>query len=138
MDRASLTPAERQAQIVERIASTGIDEAVIERLVRAFYGKVRQDPLLGPVFEAAISDWETHLRHLMDFWSSVTLMTGRFNGRPMQTHARMDIGVGHFSRWLELFRETAAEVCTPAAAAIFVDRAERIGRSLLAGRAHLA
>jgi len=128
----------RQREIQARIARTGLDEAMIERLVRAFYARVRRDPLLGPVFEAAITDWETHLRHLMDFWSSVTLMTGRFEGRPMQTHARLDIGPEHFARWLELFRATAANVCTPEAAALLVDRAERIGASLLAGRSMMA
>lgn len=123
----------RAACVAERVASTGIDEAMIERLVRAFYARVRRDPLIGPVFEAAIDDWEPHLRKLIDFWSSVGLMTARYGGKPMRVHAVMDIGPEHFARWLALFRETAAEVCTPAAAAFFTDKAEQIGRSLLLG-----
>ena len=36
---------------------TGIDEAMIERLVRGFYRRVREDALIGPVFAARIGDW---------------------------------------------------------------------------------
>ena len=36
-----------------------IDDAAIGNLVRSFYAKVRQDPDLGPIFEAAIGDeWD--------------------------------------------------------------------------------
>ena len=37
---------------------------------------------------------------------------------------------GGVEGWLDLFRATAAEVCPPAGAALVVDRAERIARSL--------
>ena len=65
---------------------TGIDDAMIERLVRIFYGRVQADPLIGPVFAARIEDWEAHMVKLCAFWSSVALMTGRYHGQPMQTH----------------------------------------------------
>jgi hemoglobin len=56
-----------------------IDEAMIHRLVHAFYAKVRLDPALGPIFNREIGDgWDHHLAKLCDFWSSVMLMTGRF------------------------------------------------------------
>ena len=112
----------------------GVTEAMIRDLVHAFYGKVRQDPELGPVFGRAISDWEPHLARMCDFWSSVTLMTGRYHGTPMQVHAaRPEIRPDHFARWLELFEETAREICPPDAAALFIDRAQRIGESLQIG-----
>ena len=112
----------------------GVTEAMISQLVRAFYGKARRDPLLGPVFEAEVKDWPAHFAKLDDFWSSVTLMSGRYHGTPMQAHARLaGLGPGHFARWLALFRETAQEVCPPEAAALFADRAERIARSLEIG-----
>ena len=54
--------SERREQITaEIVARTGITEAMIERLVRAFYAKVRADAVLGPIFEARIRDWEPHL-----------------------------------------------------------------------------
>ena len=57
---------ERRAEIIVSIqAETGIDEAMIQRLVRGFYRRVREDPLIGPVFAARILDWEPHLRGLL-------------------------------------------------------------------------
>lgn len=112
----------------------GVTEEMIHALVHAFYGKVRRDPALGPIFNAAIDDWDHHLDKLCDFWSSVTLMTGRFKGAPMAAHARLpDIRPTHFARWLHIFRETAAETCPPEAAALFVRRAEMIAQSLQLG-----
>lgn len=112
----------------------GVTEEMIETLVRAFYGKVRADETLGPIFAARIEDWEPHLRKMFDFWSSVTLMSGRYHGTPMPAHARIaEIQPAHFTRWLQLFGETAREVCPPEAAALFVDRSQRIAQSLQMG-----
>jgi len=114
----------------------GIDEALIETQVRTFYGRVRRDPVLGPIFNEAIEDWEAHLAKLCDFWSSVLLMTGRFKGSPMAAHARRpDIADSHFPLWLDLFERTAREVCPPAAADLFVEKSRMIGRSLAMGLA---
>jgi hemoglobin len=125
-DRARLAPG----------AAVGVTEPMIRDLVHAFYGRVRQDPELGPVFERAVDDWDSHLSKLCDFWSSVTLMTGRFKGSPMAAHARRpDIAPEHFARWLALFRETAQAVCPADAAALFVARSEMIGQSLKLGLA---
>lgn len=109
-----------------------ITEELIERLVRAFYTKVRRDPDLGPIFAAAIGDdWEPHLEKMFAFWSSVTRMTGRYKGKPVPAHFKLPgIEPRHFEVWLGLFRETAGELCEPEVAAIFVARAERIAESL--------
>lgn len=115
------------------MAETGIDEAVIERQVHAFYGAIRQDDLLGPIFEAKIEDWDRHLGRMCAFWSSVALMSGRYNGTPMQVHAPLPVGEPHFSRWLDLWAKTASEQCSPAAAARFIMLAERIAKSLAHG-----
>ncbi|MCC7275951.1 MAG: group III truncated hemoglobin [Alphaproteobacteria bacterium] len=112
---------------------TGIDEAMVRQLVHAFYDKVRADALLGPVFAARIADWGPHLAKMCDFWSSVALMTGRYHGRPMPAHIALGLSAGHFDRWLALFAETAREVCPPAAAAHFVERAHRIAESFELG-----
>jgi hemoglobin len=126
--------AERRNLIVADIVDrTGIDMAMIERLVRAFYGRARHDPLIGPVFERHVVDWEAHIPRMCDFWSSVALMSGRYHGQPMIAHLPLPIDTPHFDRWLELFAETAREVCPPAAAALFVDRAHRIADSLELG-----
>ena len=125
-------PAEhRRAQIIDDIAArTGIDEAMIERLVRAFYARVMGDALLGPIFTARVGDWDVHVAKMCAFWSSVALMSGRYHGRPMTAHLPLPVDTPHFDRWLAIFAETAHELCPPAAAAHFLERAHRIADSL--------
>jgi hemoglobin len=119
----------------ELMASTGLDEDSLDRLVRAFYFRVRSDEMLGPVFAAVIEDWEPHLERMVRFWSSVALMTGRYHGQPMQKHMGLAIGPEHFRRWLDLFRDTAHRLLTPAGAAHVVAKAEQIGAAMQARRA---
>ena len=57
-----------------------IAEEALAALVSAFYAKVRRDPLIGPVFNGAIEDWDEHLPKLQSFWLSVVLGTGRYKG----------------------------------------------------------
>lgn len=125
---------ERRARLTaELMAKTGIDEPMIERLVRTFYQRIQLEPVLGPIFAERISDWEHHIQKLCAFWSSVTLMTGRYHGQPMRMHLGLPVGAEHFDRWLALFEATVAELCPPASAAYFVDRARRIADSLEMG-----
>lgn len=128
------TARERREQaIADIVERTGIDEALIERLVRRFYDSVRTDAVLGPIFDARIADWESHLERMFRFWSSVALMSGRYHGQPMEKHLRLPVDARHFDRWLEIFEATAREICTPPAADHFVERARRIARSLELG-----
>ncbi len=103
----------RPAMTVEVMVSTGLDDAILTRLVHGFYYRVRNDPLLGPIFADHISDWGPHLEKMVDFWSSVALMTGRYHGAPMPKHLPLPVEREHFDRWLELFCQTAIEVCPP-------------------------
>lgn len=111
-------------------ADSGIDEALIERLVRGFYSRVREDAMLGPVFQARIADWEPHLQRMCAFWSSIALMSGRYEGQPLRMHLPLPIDARYFDRWLTLFEATAHEICAPNSADFFVDRARRIAQSL--------
>ena len=111
-------------------ARTGLDDDILTDLVHSFYARVRADELLGPIFEAKVSDWTAHLERMVDFWSSVALMTGRYHGAPVLAHTPLPISTTHFNRWLAIFREAAQHVCTPAGAAHVIERAERIARSL--------
>jgi hemoglobin len=122
--------ARRSAEINDR---AGIDELMISALVTTFYAQVRQDPLIGPIFEARVDDWNHHLERLCAFWSSVVLMTGRYHGQPMQVHISLSAESEHFERWLEIFEATARGMCPPKAADVFVDRARRIADSLELG-----
>jgi hemoglobin len=125
---------DRREQVVADIAArTGITDAMIERPVRGFYAKVRSDEMLGPIFDARISDWEQHLAQMCAFWSSVALMSGRYHGAPMPKHLPLPVDAGHFDRWLALFETTSSEVCPPEAQVHFVERARRIAASLELG-----
>jgi hemoglobin len=129
-----MTGAERREAITAEIAErTGISEAMIERLVRCFYAKVRTDAVLAPIFEARIRNWEPHLKQMFAFWSSVALMTGRYHGTPMVKHMPLPVDADHFDRWLDLFEATAREICPPQAATHFIERARRIAASLELG-----
>jgi hemoglobin len=111
---------------------------LVRRVVDAFYAKARRDPVIGPVFNRVIADaeWPSHLTTIADFWSSMLLGTGTYQGRPMPKHLAIgDLGDQHFERWLALFRQTVTELCTPDVAALFVDRAERIAHSFRIGLA---
>jgi hemoglobin len=115
-------------------ALLSLDTAALVRLVDRFYDKVRRDPELGPVFNAAVHDWDEHLRRLVSFWASVALRTGGYRGNPMAVHRALGgIGAGHFEIWLGLWRETARELLEPAAADLMIGHAERIGASLRLG-----
>jgi hemoglobin len=111
-----------------------LDEAALALLVDRFYEKVRRDPLLGPVFNAAIDDWDGHKRLLVSFWSSVALRSNSYRGNPMGVHRAVPgIAAEHFERWLALWRETTPEVLDPTAAARMNEHADRIGASLRMG-----
>ena len=123
----------RERIVQEIVATTGITEALIERLVHAFYARIRNDDMLGPIFAARVTDWDLHLKKMCAFWSSVALMSGRYSGQPMQAHLPLPVDHSHFDRWLAIFEETATELCTPAGAAHFIERAHRIAESLRMG-----
>ncbi|HEY9143158.1 MAG TPA: group III truncated hemoglobin [Arenimonas sp.] len=111
-----------------------LDEGSLAGLVDRFYDKVRADPALGPVFNAAVHDWPTHKQLLTSFWSSVALGTRSYRGNPMAVHrAQPGISAAHFTRWLQLWRETTAEMFEPEAARTLQGYAERIGESLQYG-----
>lgn len=109
-----------------------IDRAFISGLVRDFYGRVRGDMRLGPIFAAEITgNWEPHLEKMTDFWCSVILKDGSYSGRPVPAHTKLDqVCEADFDIWLSHFRATARDRCPPEVAATFIDRAERIAKSL--------
>jgi len=112
-----------------------ITEESLKLLVDTFYSRVRQDDLIGPVFNGAIDDWPEHLERLQAFWSSVMLTSGRYKGRPLPAHIKHgdSINPASFERWLGLWRETTAELLDVESAAAMQEKAERIAESLMLG-----
>ena len=109
-----------------------VDRAFIGALVRDFYGRVQTDARLGPIFASEIrGDWEPHLEKMTDFWCSVILKNGAYSGRPVPAHLKLkQVREEDFDVWLGHFRKTAEARCPPEVAEVFIDRAERIARSL--------
>ncbi|PZN93474.1 MAG: preprotein translocase subunit TatC [Alphaproteobacteria bacterium] len=109
-----------------------ITEAQIAALIPRFYGRVRADAMIGPVFAGAIDHWPPHLEKLVAFWSSVMLTTGRYKGNPMAAHMKhlAIITPPMFDRWLELWAQVTAETLPADIAAVLQAKAERIAQSL--------
>lgn len=112
-----------------------LNKESIATLVHSFYDDVRADPLLAPVFNAAIgAHWETHLGRMVDFWCTTMLKTSQFQGNVFGKHMALSgIEPEHFRRWLTLFEATAARLFEAPLAAEFALVARRIAASLQFG-----
>lgn len=107
-------------------------------LVERFYEDVRQDDLLGPIFQRAIGEhWEPHLVRMTDFWSTVMLGTRSFRGNVYGKHvalaAASDIKPAHFLRWITLWHRHTNLLFDTDVAAELQRTAEGIGRNLFFG-----
>lgn len=101
-------------------------------LVEAFYGRVRHDDLIGPVFDAAVEDWPAHFEHLTAFWDAVINGVPGFQGRPLAKHMRLDLTPAMFERWLDIWIEVTGERFDAASALLLREKAWQIGRSFQA------
>lgn len=111
-----------------------VEEAIIEQIVHRFYDKVRVHPVLAPVFNKAITDWEPHLATMVNFWSSVMNTSGRYKGQPMPKHMALSgVTPAHFTIWLGLFKDTVVELSSPEVAARFIEKSEMIAKSFQLG-----
>ena len=82
----------------------------IRLLVNSFYEKVRQDDLLGDIFNSIIqNNWAAHLEKMYRFWQTILLTEHTYYGSPFAPHAEMPIEKKHFERWKYLFFTTVDE-----------------------------
>ena len=82
----------------------------IEQLVNTFYGRVREDDLIGPIFNSVVGDhWDTHLPKMYAFWGMSLFGEGGYRGNAVQKHVEIDknfpLEEAHFNRWISLWRE---------------------------------
>lgn len=113
---------------------TPVSDELIKTVVHTFYDRVRTHPVLAPVFNSVITDWEPHLATMVNFWSSVMNTSGRYKGQPMPKHQALEgVTPGHFSVWLGLFEDTVREQCPADIADVFVEKSQLIARSLQLG-----
>lgn len=81
-----------------------LDDIIL--FVDRFYEKVKEDDLIGPVFNNVIEDWTPHLQKMYAFWNAVLFSVPGFTGNPFARHAPLPIEAEHFDRWLLLFNDT--------------------------------
>ena len=76
----------------------------IQQLVNDFYGTVREDKLLAPIFNAVVGNrWPEHLEKMYRFWQTVLLNEHTYYNSPFPPHAKLPIQKSHFERWLHLW-----------------------------------
>ncbi len=83
----------------------------VELLVKTFYEAVRQDSLIGPIFDVQVKvDWDVHIPKLVGFWHDMLFGGEEYRGRPFAPHIPLDLKPEHFERWLHLFFRTVDQL----------------------------
>ena len=83
----------------------------IKILVDTFYGKIRKNDLLAPIFNEKIEDrWPEHLEKMYTFWQTVLLKEHTYYGSPFVPHAHLPVDNVHFNTWVGLFNETVDDL----------------------------
>ncbi len=83
-------------------------------LVNTFYENIRENELLGPIFNGHIKkeQWPAHLEKLTDFWVTALFGIVCFKGNPTLAHRTVDknlkhsITEHHFEQWVALWHNT--------------------------------
>ncbi len=79
----------------------------ITLMVDTFYSAIREDDLLGPIFNNIIQDrWPEHLKKMYGFWRSILFNEPLYNGSAFEAHRQLPIEMKHFKHWLKLFEAT--------------------------------
>ncbi|TQS73429.1 group III truncated hemoglobin [Rhodobacteraceae bacterium] len=120
--------------MTQPLARFPITEDDIDRVVAAFYSRVRAHHMLGPIFADRIDDWPEHEAKIARFWKGSILHKPGYEGSPMIAHRRAGtVQPGHFPVWLGLFDDTLRQELDPIAAAGWSALAHRIGKGLKMG-----
>lgn len=83
----------------------------VKKMVDTFYGKVRENELLAPVFDERIRDrWPQHLEKMYTFWQTILLEERTYFGAPFPPHAQLPVNHAHFEQWMQLFIQTIDEL----------------------------
>lgn len=110
----------------------------IDDVVAAFYERIRQHPVLGPIFNDTIAahgeTWPNHEAKIARFWANAILFEREYSGNPMAAHLAVPrIQPQHFSVWLGIFDQTLQDVLPPNLARAWSELAHRIGHGLRSG-----
>jgi hemoglobin len=80
----------------------------IKTLIDGFYATVREDEVIGYIFnDVAKVDWPHHLPRMYAFWEFLLLGKDTYMGNPIEphyrVHAKEPLSGDHFDRWVALF-----------------------------------
>jgi hemoglobin len=99
----------------------------IQLLVDEFYTKIREDQLLGPIFNKVIENrWPEHLQKMYGFWRNILFNEPLYSGSAFQAHRMLPIGLQHFKQWLFLFNQTVDGLFSGEKADLAKFRAQKI------------
>jgi hemoglobin len=110
------------------------DRADCEALVRAFYARAFEDPLIGWLFtDVARLDLEAHVPQITSFWETVLLGARSYAGGAFRPHAELhmkaELRAAHFERWLVLWSETVDERFAGERAELAKSHAQRVAHA---------
>ncbi len=110
----------------------------IDLVVQAFYARVREHDILGPVFYETLPPvtavWVEHEDKIAAFWRNAILFERGYSGNPQRVHSQREaVEPAHFAIWLALFDEVLRDELPPELAAAWSNLAHRIGQGLRMG-----
>jgi hemoglobin len=105
-----------------------------EQLVRTFYGRALDDPIIGWIFvDVAKLDLEAHVPVIASFWETILLESRSYSGGAFRPHAALHaktrLRAGHFARWLMLWRTTVDELFAGERAELAKTHAQRVAEA---------
>jgi len=87
--------------------------AGILKLIKPFYADVRQHNVIGPIFNAHITDWPAHLEKIADFWALQAGGESKYRGGFAGAHMSLGLQTEHFQHWLGLWELNNARSLAP-------------------------
>lgn len=108
----------------------------IEKLVNAFYEKIKTDAVIGYLFnEVAKVNWELHLPKMYDFWENILFYTANYEGNPMakhkELHDKSTMTKVHFEHWIMMFNSTVDSLFIGPKAEEIKNRAMNIATAMI-------
>lgn len=105
--------------------------ADIINLVNTFYTRVKENNIIGPIFNEIINvDWDHHLPKMYDFWESILFGKATYKGNPMLTHFDINKKAAlkneQFEAWKTLFIKTVEDLFEGENAALIKQKAQSI------------
>src|SRR5919201_3507414 len=102
-----------------------------ERLVRTFYGRALEDPVIGFLFtDVARLDLESHVPRITSFWETILLGAQSYGGGAFRPHAALHMKAplrrAHFEQWLRLWCAAVDELFAGERAALAKAHARRV------------